>query len=178
MSIFKVDIEKQLGTEFWTNVYYVDAESLTAAHAIGAEIVVAERGIHSNLVTFTKYRTSDMVPGTDQFITEPLNVQGAVAANSSLLPLFNVLRVDLGVGVGRPSRKYLRGVLYEDTVTFDTVDPAAVAVYDADYANDLEIIEELVDIDGQPIINVTVNPKVGMRQLRRGSRRATTPIIP
>lgn len=178
MPLFKVDIEKQLGTEFWTNVYYVDAASLTAAHAVGAEIVVAERGIHHVSVVFTKYRTSDTVPGTDQYITEPLNVTGARGPSTPLLPLFNVVRADLGVGIGRPSRKYLRGVLMEEDITFNNIDATPLALFDTDYANDLELIEELVDVDGQPIINVTINPQVGMRQLRRGSRRSTTPVIP
>lgn len=178
MPIFKVDIEKQLGTEFWTNVYYVDTASLTDAHTVGAEIVVAERSIHRNDVLFTKYRTSDMVPGTDQFITEPLNVYGALAVASPHLALFNVLRVDLGVGIGRPSRKYLRGVLLEGDVSFNDIEAGSLALFQTDYADDLELIEELVDIDGQPIIDCTVYPKVAMRQLRRGSRRSTTPVIP
>lgn len=178
MPVFKVDVEKQLGTEFWTNVYYVDTPSLTDALLPMADIVVAERNITSNQVMFTKARVSDLVPGTDQFITTPLNQPGNVATEGTLLPLFNVLRVDLGVGVGRPSRKYLRGVLHEAAVNFNTIEAASYASFQTAYADNLELIEELVDVDGQPIIDVTVNNQVGMRQLRRGSRRATQPIIP
>ena len=178
MPVFKVDIEKQLGTEYWTNIYYVDAESLTAAHAVGGEIVTAEQGIHANSVTFTKYRTSDMVPGTDQFITEPLGTTGARNPSTPLLPLFNVARVELGVGIGRPSRKYLRGVLAEQDIDFNTIIPATVVEIQTDYADDLELIEELVDVDGQPIIDCVAYPLVAMRQLRRGSRRSTTPVLP
>lgn len=178
MPVFKVDIEKQYGTEYWTNVYYVDEESLTLAHGVAAEIVNAEQEIHLVSVNFTKYRTSDMVPDTDQYITTPLNSPGERGFAGDPLPLFNVVRVELGVGIGRPSRKYLRGVLCEGDITFNTINGATLTEIDTDYCNALEAIEELVDRDGSPIVDCNAQPMVGMRQLRRGSRRSVTPVLP
>jgi len=121
MPVFKVDIEKQYGTEFWTNVYYVDAASLTLAHAVAAEIVNAEQEIHLVSVNFTKYRTSDLLPDTDQYISTALNSPGERGFAGDPLPLFNVVRVELSVGIGRPGRKYLRGILCEGDITFNSI---------------------------------------------------------
>lgn len=178
MPLFKVDIEKLYQTEYWTNVYYVEADDVASAHVVGAEIAEIERQITDTDVTFTKYRTSDVLPLTDVFITTPLNVPGLRANDAVLLPLFNVLRADLQTAIGRPSRKYLRGVLTEDSIAFNDVIPAMVTAMNTLYAEPLEGVEELRDVDGQTIDNVTINPKVGMRQLRRGSRRSVTPIVP
>jgi len=36
-------------------------------------------------------------------------------------------------------------------------------------------LTDLVDIDGDDLISATVYPKVAMRQLRRGSKKSSTP---
>jgi hypothetical protein len=178
MPVFKIDIEKQLGAEYWTNVYHCDVADLDAADDVALEVLDAERAIHHVTVTFTKRRVSDIVPNTDNFRTTPINLTGELNDPAALLPLFNVLRVDAVAQTGRPGRKYLRGCLTEGAITFDTIVPAALTTFDTGYSNAMDLITELCDEDGDPFIDWQSNPKVGMRQLRRGSKRRTQPIIP
>lgn len=177
--LWKVDIEKKLGSEYWTNVYYVFAEDLATAHGIAQNIVQIERAITATGVTFTKYRTSDVVPGTDIFVSTNNNEAGLRPVTmAGLLPLFNVARFDLSAEAGRPSRKFMRAVLQESDITFDAIDPGILAELDANYSQPLELIEELRDIDSQGIVDVQLYPLVGMRQLRRGSKRRLAPVLP
>lgn len=178
MPLFKVDIEKVYANEYWSNVYYLELDVLDGALTVANEIVAAERAIHKNFVLFTKVRVSDMIPGTDEYITGVLNVTGLATSESTLLPLWNVVRVDLTATAGRPSRKYLRGCIAEDNMSYDNLDPAFVTFINNNYVTPLVLIEELKDVDGQDLVDGACMPKVGMRQLRRGSRRRTTPIIP
>lgn len=176
---WKVDIEKQLGTEFWTNVYYVNAESITAAAPIANEIVQAERAISHISVQFRKFRISDIDPETELFFTQVLNVIGLRGtATNYPIPLFNVVRADLSTATGRPSRKYLRGVLCETDILGNGIEVTTLGEISVAYGDALEAIEELVDVDDQPFTAVTINPFVAMRQLRRGSRRRTIPVLP
>jgi len=173
---WKVDIEKQRGTEFWTNVYYVDTEAITGAVPVANAIVEAERAITSDLVTFTKYRISDIDPETELYVTQVLNLMGERHNETHMLPLFNVLRVDMSTATGRPSRKYLRGVLCEADIEFNDILIGPQGVFDVAYCQALEAIPELVDVDDQPFTAINAKSTVGMRQLRRGSRR--TPVLP
>lgn len=177
MALFKVDIEKSRGTEFWTNRYVVDQANLADAFLLGEDIVAAERQFHPSEVTFTKYRASDLNPSTDQFITGPISLPGLLTPGNSILPLFNVIRVDFAAGFGRPSRKFYRGILYESNTESGTILGALLASISASL---LPLVEggNLVDVDGTPLSSVTPFSTIAMRQLRRGSRRRTTPIIP
>jgi len=176
MALFKIDVEKQMGGEYWTNRYFVDAADFAAAAMMSDEIVTAERAFHGTSVTFTKSRTSDITPGTDVYSTIILNLPGLQGDDGTFLPLFNVLRADLSVGIGRPSRKYYRGVLRETHIIQDGVD-ASIRTTASGALNSLLTQITLVDVDSQPITLVTVSPFVGMRQLRRGSKRRAAPII-
>lgn len=178
MPLWSVDVEKKLGEEYWTNRYIVDAVDLEAADDVGDQIAEIEQNVHLQPVLLTKRRTSDMLPGTDIFIVTPLNIFGARQPDSSMLPLFNVARVDFKAATGRPSRKFLRGVLMESETDFDTITPGGVNFIDLTYAQPLEGLPGYVDVDGQELLTGVVVPKIGMRQLRRGSKRRVTPIIP
>jgi hypothetical protein len=179
MAVWKIDIEKSFQGETWTNVYYVEADTLQDAADIGDAIVPIEESITSAGVLFTKYRTSDLVPNTDNFITSVINEFGDRAIDTvTLMPLFVVARCDLSVGVGRPGRKYLRGVLYEQDVRFGAIETTAVTLINDNYTVPLAEVTGLCLEDGTPVLEVTLNPVPGMRQLRRGSKRKATPVIP
>lgn len=94
-----------------------------------------------------------------------------------MLPLFNVLRVDVTAAMGRGGRKYLRGVLGEEEITFNTISPGAVSTYETMYCNVLDGLDYLVKKNGVELDDWSVFPQVGMRQLRRGSKRRVTPVI-
>lgn len=178
MALWSLDIEKYLGGEYWTNRYIINQTDITAAQASGLGITNFERSITSDLVTFTKYRVSDLDPATDVYVIVPLGNLGQRGAATPLLPLFNVVRVDFGTGFGRPSRKYLRGVLVEGDISFNTISTDLITLINTNYADPLVAAPSYVDVDGEPIINRAVHPDVAMRQLRRGTRRRTEPIIP
>lgn len=180
MPLFKVDIEKLLGQEYWTNRYIVNATDLQEGDDIGASIVAAEQEFHLTDVLFTKRRTSTLAPG-GEFTTTNINLPGNRAGSGTFLPLFNTLRVDLSVFGSRPSRKYYRGVLTEGDISGDGVTtnftPLLTLLLNV-IADEASTGEGVVDVDGQLITSVGVYPRVQMRQLRRGRRRRTTPVLP
>lgn len=177
MPRFQVDIEKSALGERWTNRYFVEAADLTAANAMGSALVTVEKSFHRAWVAFNTLRVRTAVQGDDLYTITPLTGTGAVAGTTAAsLPLFNVLRIDLGAAAGRPSRKYYRGVLQVEDQAAGALDPAA-------YLNAVQGLEtileggNLVDVDGQVLLTVAPHQRVGMRQLRRGSRRKTEPIL-
>lgn len=171
----RLTIEKMYQGEYWTNVYYL-AGDIGASGSDAADIIAAEQAIHMNTVLFTKARLDDNTEDTDVFATITINEFGARDPSGvQMLPLFNVLRVDFSAGGGRPSRKYLRGCLVETFVNFNTIESAQVTFFDTNYADVVSAVASYVDVDGDPISAGTVYPFVGMRQLRRGSKKKTTP---
>lgn len=177
MPLFSVDIEKEYQGEYWTNRYIVQAADLNTANGDGGGIVALERTIHLTDVLFTRWRTSDLDPATDLYIINQINAQGLRTHATDILPLFNVARVDFSTGQGRPSRKYLRGVLVEADITFNTILAGTVTDLTTSYATPMKNTGYYVDVDGQVFTAVSVYPLVAMRQLRRGSKRRVTPIL-
>lgn len=175
MPLWTVDIEKQLGLEFWTNRYILNSADLASATAVGAQIVTAERTIHTTDVNFNRYRVADLDPLTDIFTITPIGLTGGVTKSTDYLPLFNVLRVDFGVEQGRPSRKYLRLPIQESQQVDFAFTPGFLAFVQTNYVDAMLGISQYVDVDGQNIINGAPKESVAMRQLRRGSKRRVTP---
>ena len=170
-----VDIEKMLNGEYWTNRYVVRGANLAEAHAAGQVILGYERLIHANTVLFVKWRTSDGKPNTDTYAVSNSNLFGGRALGPQLFPLFNVIRVDFNTeGGGRPSRKYLRGCLNEEEVDFNALQVGLINLVNNNYASALAGFSPYVDVDNQELIAGSVYPFVGMRQLRRGSKRKKT----
>ncbi len=52
-----------------------------------------------------------------------------------------------------------------------------IAANNAAYGTPLGDIDEFVDVDGEPLGTGVLQPKVGMRQLRRGSKRRAVPVL-
>lgn len=174
---WSLDIEKVIGTEYWTNRYMLSNPSLESAILTAAAIVDAERAVHAAGVTFTRYRISDVDPTTDNFVIVPLGTAGLRIITTSL-PLFNVARVDFPAGTGRPSRKYLRLPIAEEDQDNGTFTSTFVSLINQNYGVVLGDIDEFVDVDGEPLGTGICQPKVGMRQLRRGSKKRNQPVIP
>jgi len=183
MAIFQCDIEKVLNGEYWTNVYHVEADTLAIASNMAGEIAVAERTFHLQAVQFTKARIRTATEGDEIFVTRPLNFAGTVPVTSPIIPLFNTIRVDIQATEGRPSRKFYRGCLAEDKidgmVVLDQVRDFVAQNLDSLITGNQggAVPVNWVDVDGQPLVALSVFQPVQMRQLRRGSRKRTTPVI-
>lgn len=178
MPRYKLLIEKQMLGEYWVNDYHFTATDLDDAESKAGPIIDAERAITGSAVTFTQYRISTVDPDDGIFRTLALNEPGEVSFVASYMQLWNVVRVDFAAASGRAGRKYLRGCLSEDSVQFDILTPAEVAAVQTNYCDPLVALGYLEKPDGVLLTDSVVNSKMGMRQLRRGSKRKTTPIIP
>ena len=175
MARFQLDIEKRLGSEFWTNVYQLEATDLANAQVIGGLVTSAERIFHATVVNFTRYRVSSVAMNDGIYTIVSVGLTGQRTANS-VLPLFNTLRMDFTAQTGRPSRKYYRGVLDEADIAGDAVNTAPFL------AGSLELFDlfhtgegagGIVDPQGQLLTAITIWPFVQMRQLRRSRRKRT-----
>lgn len=175
----QLDIEKTYQGEYWTNRYFLTAESIEAAADATADIVEVEKNLHVTGVVLTKYRLSDATPDTDVYTTVPLNAN-ATGQTGEPLPLFNVVRVNLTPQTGRPGVKMYRAALIEGTITGGNIDAAEIAnivlKLNALPLGGSGVV--ICDALGEPYLGITVNPRVSMRQLRRGTRRRTTPVLP
>ncbi len=175
---WQVDVQKRLGTEYWTNVYHCARPDQAAAKAFADGVVAFERIIHQSIVQFISYRVA-AYPGPSEGTIQPIGSFGT-AGSTTYLPLFNVLRVDFPVDLGRPSRKFYRLPLGENAQIDGVIEPTLVDAYQIHVNNYFSgpASVGMVDVDGQLITQGRVMPPVGMRQLRRGSRRRITPVIP
>lgn len=177
MAIYQIDVQGVLGTEYFTNVWHVNASGY--AQALGWADAIAE-------VTADQSH-ADVVIDKARVALYPLNGgQGTVRSyalqggqgNYDYLPLWNVVRIDYQPALGRPSRKYMRFPVNEGVQVKGVLSAGQVAAYQAGFVNGIgQQVTGLCDIHGQPFVDARVFATVGMRQLRRGSKRRTQPII-
>jgi hypothetical protein len=111
-------------------------------------------------------------PGT----VYPIGLNGTFAVVTSL-PLFVVVRFDFAVGVGRPSRKYIKMPVPTAWPSGNVFLPAALTQANSLYSTPIIAVEGISASDGQEFISCSANPAVGMRQLRRGSKKRETPVL-
>lgn len=179
MALFSLDVQKAVGGVYFTNRYILEGAAVTSFDTAAMAIVQAEQAIMLAQVSFISYRVSDAIVGNDQYIVVPLSLQGLRVGGAEALPLFCCARVDFQVAIGRPSRKYLRGVLVEgDQSAYGLLNATVVSFINENYTAYVVAQSEFVDVDGQNIVSGGCIANVAMRQLRRGSKRRLTPIIP
>lgn len=176
MPLFKIDIQKFMLGEYWTNRWLVNADDLLDAQDAANDLVTHERFIHSTIIRFDRVRVSDAVQDTDVYVTIPLNVFGNYGFTGENLPLFNVLRADFNVAVGRPCRKYWRVGLSETYVVGSQIAESVITDVNNVIAS-IVALGRVVDPQGNVVTGGSAFPAVQMRQLRRGSRRRTNPVI-
>lgn len=176
MALYQLEIEKVYNGEFWVNRYMLDVADLAAAASPSNAIMAAERAVTDDRITFTKYNVRTATVGDDVYATVPVNLPGLSAnAGADLMPLFAVVRVDFAAAVGRPSRKYLRGCLKENHTDGFTILSNVVTFFQSNYATVVAGVAAFCDVDGDDITSGAVSPRVGMRQLRRGSKKKNIP---
>jgi hypothetical protein len=182
MPVFQIDVQKDLGGEFWANVYYVSCASLSQAESTFSTFLAFEQSFHYSQVHFNKLRASTLTENDFQFVSSAVDENGTLEATVAINPLFDAIRTDLNVAVGRPGRKYYRGCLQQtDWGELGFIDPAQrtlITTAVSDLITDLATLGDftLVQRDGDEIITAAVAPFYTNRQLRRGSRRAV-PVI-
>lgn len=179
MPVFQVDIEKQLGSEYWTNSYHLSSDDMAAAAAESETLFQAEKAIHLGAVLITKVRISDMVPDNETFIVITKNETGLSGGSSGTgLPLFCAVRVDFQAAAGRNGRKYLRGVLTEaDQNDFGVINQTMLDFINTNYGDPVIVDANTCKPDGTMLVDWSTHNRVAMRQLRRGSKR-TQPVLP
>lgn len=160
---------------YWTNVYWIDAATLVDAGAVLTNIKNAELPLYTSGIIVTNGRVDDAVPDTDVYLTLPYNNAGTRAGpTSDIAPLWVTSRVDFGVsGMGRPSRKYLRGTLWEEDFTYNGLSANQLTRLNTYGAAIVGLT--VVDPDGQDLISYSPFPAPQMRQLRRGKKRVVIP---
>ncbi len=178
MPVYQVDIEKRIGQESWTNVWHINVADVAAAQSVAAMLVAQERDLHRTTVTFVGYRIRRTLPTPAPSLKFTSTGTGNVAPPSAPLPLFVVVRYDLPVADGtRPLRKYLRMPVGAIDINFD--------VFTAAFVNDMNTrmqglraaVPSLCDPQGTLVTGSAASPIVGMRQLRRGSKRRLQPVL-
>lgn len=181
LAIYQIDIEKEFRGEFWTNVYHVQATLQGDALAALQDVVAVERELHYVNINFTKGRCSQPTSLTAVGVLIPLGGTGAVGQSSGLLPLFNTVNVVFTSENERANRKYYRGALVEDDITFTDIRPVWVANVTASLQSLLSGPAHpnwvWVTKKGGSVNFVQASNQVGMRQLRRGSRRRRQPVL-
>lgn len=178
MPLFQVITEKTYnGLEYWVNDYYVSTTDLLAAADIGEAIAGLEVELYFQPVTLTKIRASTIPVDVGQFVTRTVNLVPSTPPNAGLLPLFDVLRVDMTAATGRPGRKFYRAVITaSDLQNGGQLKPASMANWQP-ILDSILTTGGLRKPSGAVIDSMDIYPAVGMRQLRRGSRKKLTPVI-
>lgn len=142
----------------WSYLWYVDAEGLEAAVAVGEAIWAALRPAHSTYAFCYELYITDLLPSTTNFITSPItpgNQRGTAGSVTALLPPFNVARIDLNVVGSRPSRKFARLPLGEAQIANGVLEDTAADTF-RDAFSDAISIPGVVDESGNGFVGVTV----------------------
>lgn len=109
----------RFGDRGWENVWHIDTGALDD---VDPSVILAfqDFGLNTLLSVYNLQRIARRPAGTtNEFIEVIVDAAGAIGIGSLVpMPLFNVIRLLLEGGVGRPGSKLLRGGL----VTADVVD--------------------------------------------------------
>jgi hypothetical protein len=172
---WQVVIQKQYGTEYYVNDYHVQADSAQAA-AVQAELIVEiERAVHATTVSFINYRVKNAASSA-QGTVYPIGESGLNPAGA-MMPLYNTVRVDMAVEVGRPGRKYLRLPIQMAASSNGQFNSDFLNFMLDFYCLPLQNLGTVCKPNGQLFTLIRPVASVQMRQIRRGSKRRLQPII-
>lgn len=151
MAIWELRAVEQYGDRFWENIWKVDVGD---DGDIAPALVSAFATFHQQtlLDLYSVARLVRRPAGTtDEFIEVLVNAAGGIDSGTGLaLPLFNVIRVLLSTGAGRPGFKLLRGVLLASDVidSQNHINPDVIT-----YVNTkLDTLLNAASDAGQPIV--------------------------
>lgn len=124
MALFKVVLRQAItgsAADYkWSNLWYVEAASVSEAADIGIEMWADALKDAAITATFCyEVYASDLNPLASVYTIKPMpsaDADGTIAATGDLYIPSAVVRVDLPVASGRPSRKFHRPPLWEAAV--------------------------------------------------------------
>lgn len=180
MARFRLQTFKQIGSgKVWSNAYNCVAADFPSAQVIGDAIIAAERNVHLNTVSFIYYRITITEPHDGEFTNVPVNLQG-LGGTGDYLPVFNTIRCDFAVALGRPSRHYIRRPIREDEQSGGGLQSDVRAALLSAYVDVLVALSVptdnfLCDESGHHFISGSVYAFVTMRSTTRRRRKKVTP---
>lgn len=179
MVLYQIDIQKAVSAFYWTNRYFVDATSFPDAIVEGEKLAQIEKNVHVTYVDFVSVRASK--PGKEkpsQFLTATLGFQGVRGADG-IVPLTTCVRPELYRGFSRPDVRYLRGVVREgDQANIRSFSDLFITYITDNYVNPVIALPSSRSHAGLVYVSGRCNPNVANHQMRRGSKKKTTPVIP
>lgn len=181
MAQWEVRVVYRNGDRHWENIWGVDVGAL---EDVPADLILAFESfaIATLLNRYSVERIVRRPAGShDAFIEVLVGTAGALlVADNKVLPLFNVVRLLLNAGAGRPGLKLLRGVLLDvhildeenhiDPALLAIVEGAAITLFNAasDAACSLTVGDSF-----RAAVSPVVDSTIEMRQLHRKRRRTT-----
>jgi hypothetical protein len=169
--ITQLVINKRRGNEEWANVYHVFGADAASLQTGINGVITMERAQADANTEFVNYVVRPF-PGPGEGTATPIGLVGLNPA-TEMLPGFCVQRVDFPAPTGRPSRKYYRYTLTPGDTDHDLILAARHTQIQGQYEADFAALPAnfLVDVDGQVLGPPRLARQVGMRQLKRGSKR-------
>ena len=179
MPLYRLDIQKSDGAEFWTNRYFINADSFDGGLVVGRAIAEIERAIHVGYITFISQRVSTPVPDSpSQYLTQTLGFNGN-RSYTGPVPLTVCARVELFKGPRRPDVRYFRGSCQAaDFASASVWKPSYVDFIQTTYCAALLDLDGVVDKGNLPYTSARLGVNISQHQLRAGTRRKQTPVIP
>lgn len=179
MAVWEVRLVYRNGDRGWENVWHVDAGADTDVDpALLAQF--QDFGLNTLLSIYSLQRIARRPAGTtNEFIDIIVDAAGLLPIGSNVaMPLFNVVRLLLEGGVGRPGSKLMRGGL----VVADVVDNAnhissalrtiyeneAIALFNAASAAAQSLV---YGADNRAAVSPTTDSQVQERQLHRKRKK-------
>jgi hypothetical protein len=177
MPVYKLDYQFVVGTEYWTNKWYVIAtdrvDAVTAANAIATIMA----GFVLQPVVLDKVRITPEPFLKNVYQDIALSLTGTAGAGP-VAPLFNCARLRSSGNYGRQTNHYMRGTVQLDSIAADQrFNAGAITFFNGKCAQLMDLNWPLCDKNGYVYVYLNVSPIVGMRQLRRGSKRRVRPVI-
>jgi hypothetical protein len=177
MTVFQIDLQYVYQTEYWTNKFYVNVGNYGEAESASQDIVDILKGAVQNSVTIEKARIRDLPFVANAYVEVIYNTVGT-GGSTEPAPLFNVVRWDWSKGLGRAIHQYFRGGVTPSNIGANQQFTSAAQTFNQSIvAALLDMTAPLCDHTGATYQSGQANPRVGMHQLRRGSKRVHTPVI-
>lgn len=179
MAVWEVRLVYRNGDRGWENVWHVDTGADTDVDP-ALTLAFETFGLNTLLSIYNLQRIARRPAGTtNEFIDVIVDAAGLLPIGSNVaMPLFNVIRLLLGGGVGRPGSKLLRGALvaadvidsqnHISTTLRGIIEAEAVTLFNAASAAGQTLV---FGADNRPAVSPTTDSQIQERQLHRKRKK-------